>query len=133
MKDFTDAELVAFLDEALSDERSVELETALRDDVALRERLINVRGRETAGLHTLGAIWRRSRLSCPSREKLGQFLLGILDDDEADYIRFHLEVVQCRYCQANFSDLQSASQAEQKTVRRRKYFQTSAGYLKKET
>ena len=132
MKDFTDAELVAFLEEALSDERSVELESALRDNVELRERLIAVRGRETAGLHTLGAIWRRSRLSCPSREQLGQFLLGTLEDNDADYIRFHLETVQCRYCLANFNDLKSASQAEQHTVRRRKYFQTSAGYLKKE-
>ncbi|MEO1528816.1 MAG: hypothetical protein AAFX06_25635 [Planctomycetota bacterium] len=132
MKDFTDAELVAFLEEALSDDRSVELESALRDDAELRERLVAVRGRETAGLHTLGAIWRRSRLSCPSREQLGQFLLGTLEPDDVDYIRFHLETVQCRYCQANLSDLQSASQTEKPAVRRRKYFQTSAGFLKKD-
>jgi len=129
MSDFTDAELVAFLDEALSDERATELETRLRDDAALRERLIAVRGRETAGLHTLGAIWRRGRLSCPSREDLGQFLLGTLESDREDYIRFHLTTVRCRYCQANLDDLQAASAADLRQRRRRKYFQTSAGYL----
>ncbi len=131
MSDFTDAELIAFLDEALADERASALETRLRDDEALRERLIAVRGRETAGLHTLGAIWRRARLSCPSREQLGQFLLGTLDPDHEDYLRFHLQTVQCRYCQANLEDLQSASLQDQQQRRRRKYFQTSAGYLQR--
>ena len=131
MQDFSDAELVAFLDEALSDERSSQLELALRDDEALRKRLIGVRGRETAGLHTLGAIWRRSRLSCPSREELGQYLLELLPDDVRDYIDFHLHTTQCRYCNANLADLQAAAQPDHDAVRRKKYFQTSAGYLRK--
>lgn len=131
MSEFTDAELVAFLDEALSDDRSTALEAQLRTDSKLRERLIAVRGRETAGLHTLGAIWRRGRLSCPSREELGQFLLETLSPAQSDYIRFHIETAQCRYCQANLADLQAASEVDDKVVRRRKYFQTSAGYLKK--
>ncbi len=131
MSEFTDAELTAFLDEALSDQRASELESRLRDDERLRERLIAVRGRETAGLHTLAAIWRRSRLSCPSRELLGQFLLGTLEADHEDYVRFHLHTVQCRYCQANLEDLRSASAQDQQQLRRRKYFQTSAGYLRR--
>jgi hypothetical protein len=93
--------------------------------------LVAVRGRETAGLHTLGAIWRRERLSCPSREELGQFLLETLTGEQADYIRFHLQSAECRYCQANLADLEAAAQADDITVRRRRYFQTSAGYLKK--
>ncbi|MDV6029707.1 MAG: hypothetical protein F9B45_06280 [Phycisphaera sp. RhM] len=131
MPEFTDAELVAFLDEALSDERSTALEGQLREDAELRQRLIAVRGRENAGLHTLGAIWRRGRLSCPLREELGQFLLETLSDEQSDYIRFHLETAECRYCQANLADLVAASDADRHVVRRRKYFQTSAGYLKK--
>ena len=131
MAEFTDAELVVFLDEALSDERATQLESQLRDDVQLRNRIIAVRGRETAGLHTLGAIWRRERLSCPTRDELGQFLLDTLPDDHSDYIRFHLQTVECRYCLANLSDLQAAAPAGDEVVRRRKYFQTSAGYLKK--
>lgn len=131
MSEFSDAELVAFLDEALNEERSTELESQLRSDETLRGRLIAVRGRENAGLHTLGAIWRRNRLSCPAREQLGQFLLGTLDSDTTDYIRFHIDTVGCRYCGANLSDLQAAADRRSQTVRRRKYFQTSAGYLKK--
>lgn len=131
MNEFTDAELVAFLDEALSDERSTQLENQLRDDTQLRDRLIAVRGRETAGLHTLGAIWRRGRLSCPSREDLGQFLLETLPDEHAQYVRFHLQTAECRYCLANLADLQAAAKSDDKVVRRRKYYQTSASYLKK--
>jgi hypothetical protein len=131
MAEFTDAELIAFLDEALSDERSTLLETQLRSDSELRERLITVRGRETAGLHTLGAIWRRGRLSCPTREELGQFLLQALPEEHSDYVRFHVQTAECRYCQANLADLEAAAQSGAPVGRRRKYFQTSAGYLKR--
>ena len=133
MSDFSDAELVAFLDEALPPGRCSELEHLLRTDGDLRDRLVEVRGRENAGLHSIGAIWRRARLSCPPREQLGQFVLGTLEAEAADYIKFHLEEIGCRYCQANLADLQAATQqSHQGEQRRRRYFQTSAGYLKKE-
>ncbi|QDT08651.1 hypothetical protein [Planctomycetes bacterium K23_9] len=130
MPNFTDAELAAFLDEALSAVRCSELEQQLRDDDQLRKRLIEVRGRETAGLHTIGGMWRRARVSCPDRSELGQFVLGTLPDEHADYIRFHLYEIGCRFCQANLDDLKAASeQPEQSSTRRQRYFQTSAGYL----
>tara|TARA_R110002049_G_scaffold50370_2_gene142965 strand:+ start:17769 stop:18173 length:405 start_codon:yes stop_codon:yes gene_type:complete len=132
MNTFTDAELAAFLDEALPAARCSELEHELRSDTQLRQRLIEVRGRETAGLHTLGAIWRRNRLSCPTRNELGQHILGTLAPEASDYVRFHLTTIGCRYCQANLADLESASKIDdQPKQRRQKYFQTSAGYLKK--
>ena len=134
MSDFTDAELAAFLDEALPANRSSQIEHHLRTDLQLRRRLVEVRGRETAGLHTIGAIWRRSRLSCPPRSELGQYLLGTLAPEPADYIRFHLTTVGCRYCQANLADLEAAAQPEPELTQRRsqRYFQTSAGYLKRQ-
>ena len=129
---FTDAELAAFLDEALPPARCAQLEHDLRTDADLRNRLIEVRGRETAGLHTLGAIWRRNRLSCPPRAELGQFLLGTLENEAVDYIRFHIDQVGCRYCEANLADLKDASKPDEQPAKlRQKYFQTSAGYLKK--
>lgn len=132
MSDFTDSELAAFLEESLPPARSSELEHRLRSDDQLRTRLARVRGRETAGLHTIGAIWRRSRLSCPTRAELGQFLLGALEDNAADYVRFHIEQIGCRYCDANLADLRQASQGgEVPQTRRRRYFETSAGYLRK--
>jgi len=131
MTRFTDAELAAFLEEALPPARCSQLEHDLRTDADLRNRLIEVRGRETAGLHTLGAIWRRNRLSCPSRTELGQYMLGTLEQDASDYIRFHIEQVGCRYCEANQADLSESSKPDQQpTSRRQRYFQTSAGYLK---
>ncbi len=130
MSQFTDAELTAFLEEALPASRCAELEHELRSNSELRGRLVEVRGRESAGLHTIGAIWRRARLSCPSRSELGQYVLGTLSDEVSDYVRFHLETIGCRYCQANLADLEAASrQDEQPDQRRRRYFQTSAGYL----
>jgi len=130
MSQFTDAELTAFLEEALPASRCAELEHELRSNSELRGRLVEVRGRESAGLHTIGAIWRRARLSCPSRSELGQYVLGTLSDEVSDYVRFHLETIGCRYCQANLADLEAASRQDEKPdQRRRRYFQTSAGYL----
>ena len=134
MSEFTEAELAAFLEEALPASRCSELEHQLRTDSGLRNRLIEVRGRETAGLHTIGAIWRRARLSCPTRGELGQYVLGTLDTDPRQYIEFHLEEIGCRYCQANLADLQSASQQDDlPTKRRKRYFETSAGYLRNDS
>jgi hypothetical protein len=129
---FTDADLDAFLDEGLPPARMAELETALREDEALKKQLAAAVGRRDAGVHSLGAIWRRHRLSCPTREQLGSHLLGVLDAGHEDFLRFHLEVVQCRYCQASLQDLRDQhSSAEEEIVvkRRSRYFQSSAGYL----
>ena len=133
MNHFSDAELSAFFDEALSPARCSQLEHELRSNTQLRQRLIEVRGRESAGLHTLGAIWRRNRLSCPDRSELGQFVLGTLETEQREYIQFHLQKIGCRYCQANLADIDPADKMpEQVTTRRSRYFQTSAGYLKKD-
>jgi len=127
------SELEAYLDEALPVEEMARLEQALRGDAALRTRLTELLGRRDAGVHSLGAIWRRHRLSCPTREQLGSYLLGAMEAAEADYIAFHLDVVGCRYCQANLEDLKSHQQVEdsQRAARRRRYFQSSAGLLRK--
>jgi hypothetical protein len=109
------------------------IETAARGDEALLRRLSGINARRDHGSHTLGEIWRYHRLSCPSRAELGSSLLGVLAPEQDDYIKFHLHVVGCRYCQANWNDLanQQAEAAEAKDSRRRKYFQSSAGYLQR--
>ncbi len=104
---FTTTELEAFLDEALPPGAMAAIEQALRADMQLAEQLAAIHARRDAGGHSLGEIWRRHRLSCPSREQLGSFLLEALDEPAADYIRFHLEIVACRICQANLEDLRS--------------------------
>ena len=90
--------------------------------------------RRDAGVHSVGEIWRRQRLSCPSREQLGSFLLGALDDGpHANYITFHLQKIGCRFCQANLEDLRRQQEETAETVktRRTKYFQSTAGHLRK--
>ena len=129
---FSDAELDGFLDEALPAERMAAIEAALRDDAELKARLTASMGRRDAGVHSLAAVWRRHRLSCPSREVLGSHLLGALDAAREDYLKFHLETIACRYCQASLDDLRLQHQATDKQeaqTRRAKYFQSSAGYL----
>jgi hypothetical protein len=108
-----DETLQSYLAETLPSEEMARVEKALRSSATLRERLEDVRlNRADAGLHTLGAIWRRHRLSCPSRQDLGSYLLDALDLEWATYITFHLDVVECPICQANLADLKGkASQA----------------------
>jgi hypothetical protein len=131
--DFTNSELEAFLDEALPIERMAAIEESLRGSEDLQKRLAAVNGRRDAGVHSLGEIWRRHRLSCPSRQQLGSYLLGVLSREEADYVKFHIETVGCRYCTASVSDLQAQQSAAESEVahRRQRYFQSSVGHLRK--
>jgi hypothetical protein len=131
---FSNSELEAFLDEALAVERMTVIEDALRANEELQKRLAAINGRRDAGVHSLGEIWRRRRLSCPSREHLGSYLLGVLPRDAADYVKFHLDVIECRFCAASLGDLraqQSAADADVVERRRQKYFQSSVGHLRK--
>ena len=106
-----DVMLRDYLADALASEESARVEKALRDSAELRARLEEVRQNRADGqLHTLGAIWHRSRLTCPSRQQLGSFLLDALDPELASYLTFHLEVVECPFCQANLADLKAQSQ-----------------------
>lgn len=130
----TDQILEAYLDEALSADQMSRIEKMLREDEATLARLANLCGRREAGMHSISEIWRRHRVSCPTREQLGSYLLSALMDAQRDYIEFHLNEMQCRYCQSNLEDLQSASNATDSSVqvRRQRYFQSSAGYLRRD-
>jgi hypothetical protein len=110
------------------------IEDALRKSEALQKQLAAINGRRDAGVHSLGEIWRRHRLSCPTREQLGSYLLGVQSREAAEYSRFHLETIGCRYCAASIADLkaqQLAAEADVAERRRQRYFQSSAGYLRR--
>ena len=132
-KQLTQAELESYLDEDLAPEEMVEIENALRDDRQLLEVLADFNCRRDAGLHSLGAIWRRHRISCPTREQLGSYLLDTLPPEHADYVRFHIGRIGCRVCRANCEDLkrQQEEASDVAAGRRQKYFQSSAGYLRR--
>jgi hypothetical protein len=123
--------LHGYLDDALSDGETAQVEQELRKSETLRRLLRAIMQERDRGEHSLGAIWRRNRLSCPSREQLGSYLLQALDDGLQDYLHFHLETVGCPFCLANLADLkrlqkESAPKAHE---RRRRIFESSAGYL----
>ena len=131
MADITREQLHAYLDDALSDAETARVEQALRDSEPLRKALRQAMQERDRGEHSLGAVWRRERLTCPSREQLGTYLLGVLDDPVQDYVAFHLKTIGCPFCQANLADLEARQQepAPKAKERRRRYFQSSAGYL----
>ncbi|MBP90881.1 MAG: hypothetical protein CMJ64_29915 [Planctomycetaceae bacterium] len=132
-KEFTESELEAYLDEALVPNEMAAVEAALRGNQELAQRLANINSRRDAGVHSIGGIWRRHRVSCPNREQLGSYLLEALDKDQTEYLRFHIDQIGCRFCRANLDDLrmQQEEPSEAKISRRTKYFQSSAGYLGK--
>ncbi len=128
----SDTDLGNYLDEALPVELMAEIERQLRSDTQLVKRLVELNLRRDSGAHSVGAVWRRHRLTCPSRSELGAYLLETLSDEQTDYIAFHLHTVGCRVCLANLEDLQKQAEATHQpdaVHRRQKYFQSSVGHL----
>ena len=127
---YSQAQLEAYLDEDLDAGMMSNIEVALREDTQLLNSLSTIL--ET-GVHSVGSVWRRASITCPSREAIADGLLGILDDDYKDYIHFHINVVGCRLCQAHLDDLTAQQEVNQElsSSRRKRYFESTAGYLKK--
>lgn len=133
MANLRPTELEAYLDEALPAEEMARIERALRSDATLMAELAALVARRDTGVLSIGAIWRRHRLSCPSRQEWANYLLGTLPEPAAEYFRLHVQTVGCRYCLANLTDLQRQQRQEDAGAaeRRRKYFQSSVGRLPK--
>ena len=131
MADITREVLEGYLDDALSETETARVEQALRQSEALQRHLRLVMQERDRGDHSIGAIWRRKRLTCPTREQLGSYLLGVLESDHQDYLDFHLYTIGCAYCLANLADLRHQQQEAAPKVqqRRRRYFESSAGLL----
>jgi hypothetical protein len=131
MTDVTREQLHAYLDDALEDAEAARIEKLIRGSAAVRSRLSQVRDERDRGEHSLGAVWRRERLSCPTREQLGGYLHDVLDADFHGYVHFHLETIGCPSCQANLDDLkEKQAEATAQARRRRRYFEHSARLLK---
>ena len=133
MTDITREQLHSYLDDALGDAEMAAIEKGLRESEALRHRLKQVREEKDRGEHSLGAIWRRERLSCPNRELLSGYLHDILEADQRGYVDFHLKTIACATCLANLDDIrEKQAESEPQRKRRKKIFQSSAGLLKRE-
>lgn len=134
----TDADLLAYADELLAADEAAAIEEQLRETSGLRQRLALLLKQRDQGGHSLGEVWRRQRLSCPTRSELGSYLLGALEDEATDYIEFHLHTIGCSICAANLADLQerqasdASGAAKERDSRRQRYFESSAGRLSSE-
>ncbi len=131
--DVTRARLSAYLDDALNEVESAQIERELRESEQLRQELARLREEHDRGEHTLGAIWRRERLSCLTREQLSGYLLETLDPQWQSYIDFHLHTIECPYCLANLADLkqrQAEGTASAAAPRQRRMFESSVGLLR---
>lgn len=54
----------------------------------------------------VGSLWVRERITCPHTDLLLAYGNGGLDEDEREYIAFHLDTVDCPHCQAEVARLQ---------------------------
>ncbi len=111
MAEITRQMLRDYLHDALPDGELATVEKALRESPKLRAQYREVVEQEDRGEHTVGAIWRRERVSCVSREQLGSYLLGAGDQELLEYIEFHLKTIGCPFCQANFDDLKRVNKS----------------------
>jgi anti-sigma factor RsiW len=132
-REITDAELLAYLDEALAPDELAAIEQELRASPTLQSRAARLLSERDAGGDSVGEIWRRHRLTCPTRSELASGLAGDLPPERADYIRFHLETIGCPVCRANVADLGGAGRddtsgdAATQERRRKRIFESSVG------
>jgi anti-sigma factor RsiW len=144
-REFTPAELETYIDEELPAEEMAAIESEVRVNPGLRERIAELLERLNQGSHSIASIWRRHRLSCLSRGQLGNYLLGTLPVEESGYIEFHVRTVGCALCAANLADLQRLQADGQRAdaangagdgaldpavrARRQRYLESNTGYL----
>ncbi len=130
---FSDEELEAYLDEALDGEQARRIELSMRSDATLVARLSQINRRRDAGVHTLGEIWRTHQIGVPDATLLGQYLLGVLPPEQKEYIDFRIKILKCPYTLAALKDLRQQQDESDERIasRRKKYFHSSAGLLKK--
>ena len=76
----------------------------------------------------LTQVWESRRPTCPKRSTLGRYLLNTLEPDWRDYVKFHVDQLGCRFCQANLEDLQRQD-AEEPRVLRDRIFHSTIGFL----
>lgn len=79
----------------------------------------------------LAQIWQQHRPSCPKRSTIGAFLLKTLSPDWQHYVDFHLNVLGCHFCQANFNDLQHQNAQKGADKLQQRIMESTVGFLQK--
>lgn len=121
-------QLDAYLDDAVNQEEAARIEQAIREYPELQQEALKLLQNRDRGQHTIGAIWRREQLTCPSQEEIRLFILEGLDDNMMDYLEFHLETLECPQCKATYTALKDSSNGEEQE-RQQRIFKGSTGTL----
>lgn len=131
MPEITRQILHDYLNDALPDAELTAVEKAVREQPEIQALLHEVRQEVDRGEHSVGAIWRREKLSCLTRDQLGGYLLGAGDPALHEYIEFHLQTIGCPDCQANLDDLahMNAEPDEPVRTRRKRILDSSVGLI----
>lgn len=96
-----------YLEEALDPQRMAWIEKRLREEPPLVRLLERMRREPSpSAVHSIGMAWVAGRLTCPTRTQWSKYLAGLLEDELTNYLKFHLELIECPFCRANVSDLQ---------------------------
>jgi RNA polymerase sigma factor (sigma-70 family) len=77
----------------------------------------------------LSSIWETQRPSCPKRTTLGKYTLGILSPAWSNFVRFHVEVLGCTFCNANLAELQRPPDSPESLTRQSRLFNSTVGFL----
>jgi RNA polymerase sigma factor (sigma-70 family) len=77
----------------------------------------------------LKRIWQEYRPSCPKRNTIGAYLLGTLEKDWQEYVAFHLDVLGCHFCRANFEDLQEQNRRKGADKLQQRILESTVGFL----
>ncbi|HWP41336.1 MAG TPA: sigma-70 family RNA polymerase sigma factor [Tepidisphaeraceae bacterium] len=80
----------------------------------------------------LTEVWEENRFTCPKRSTIGRFLLGTLEDPWNDYVNFHVNRLNCRFCRANIDDLQSKTADRELIQHRQRIFESTIGFFRPE-
>ena len=115
-----DETLRSYLADSLPAEEMARVEKSLRDSSELRaDWKTSARTKATR----TSTRWERSGDEAGSparrRQQLGSYLLDALDPELGDYLKFHLEVVECPFCQANLADLNAKATQPPATIKSR--------------
>ena len=70
-------------------------------DSELRGKIRTVQAEFDYHNHTVGSLWRRNQLTCPSDQEIVDYQRGelaIIYPKIADHLQFHLTSIRCIYC-----------------------------------
>ena len=79
----------------------------------------------------LGQVWQQYRPSCPKRNTIGAFLLKTLDSPWQKYIVFHLNVLGCHFCQANYQDIRQQNKQKGADKLQQRIMESTVGFLQR--